>query len=209
MTPYASKRDCRECEPDEGHRLLGRNPARVSPHPRPPRPALHRTGDLAGWQAAEHPVHSARRDGDDGRGLSLAQESARALSGRHDALSMLHADSAERGDPRHHPIREHHHHRRAFRPGIRARHAAVSVACPPSRHRHRDQHGSVRQVQQHAELRVRRLPTRWVPPVQSGRAVRWRPADTQGALQRAHPCRAHVPRSGDTLSTRRRARCRA
>ena len=37
------------------------------------------------------------------------QESARALSGRHAALSVLHADSVERGDARDHPIREHHH----------------------------------------------------------------------------------------------------
>ena len=58
---------------------------------------------LAGRQAAEHPVHSARRDGDDGRGLSRAQEGARALSGRHAALSLLHADPVERGDARHRP----------------------------------------------------------------------------------------------------------
>ena len=59
------------------------------------------------------------------------------------------------------------------------------------------------QVQQPAELFVWRLPARRVSPVQPGRAVRRRPADAQGALQRAHPCRAHVPRS------RARSRCAA
>ena len=180
----------------------------VSPHPRLPRTALHRPGDLSGRQAAEHPVHSARRDGDDGRGLSLAEESARALSGRHAALSVLHADSVERGDARDHPVREHHHHRRAFRPVIRARHAAFPVACPPPPHRHRDQHGSVRQVQQPAELPVRRVPARRVPPVQPGRAVRRRPADTQGAAT----TRTSMPRTRSSISctrsTRRRTRCR-
>ena len=127
---YASKRDCLDSGPDAGHRLLGRNPARVSPHHRLPRPAPHRPGGLSGRQAAEHPVHSARRDGDDGRGLSRAEESARAPSGRHAALSLLHADSVERGDARDHPVREHHHPRRAFRPVTRARHAACFCGVP-------------------------------------------------------------------------------
>ena len=103
--PCPSKRDCRECRPDAGHRLLGRDPAhflltivyRVQ--------RLVGLAELSGRQAAEHPVHSARRDGDDGRGLSLAQEGARALSGRHAALSLLQTDPVERGDARDHPDR--------------------------------------------------------------------------------------------------------
>ena len=47
-----------------------------------------------------------------------------------------------------------------------------------------------------AELSVGRPPTRWLPPVQSGGAVRGRPAHAQSALQRAYPCGAYVPRSG-------------
>ena len=50
----------------------------------------------------------------------------------------------------------------------RARHACLSVARPPPPHRHGDQHGSVRQVQQPAELSVGRPPARRLPPVQPG-----------------------------------------
>ena len=71
------------------------------------------------------------------------------------------------------------------------------------RHRHRDQHGGLRQVQQHAELPVWRAPARRVPPVQPGRAVHRRSVHPQGPAQRAHPCRAHLPRP------RARARCAA
>ena len=92
--------------------------------------------------------------------------------------------------------------------GVRARHAALSAARPPPSHRHGDQPGVVRQVQQHAELPVGRPAARRLPPLQPGGAVRGRPVDPQGALQRAHPCRAHLPRSRARPRTRRPTRCR-
>ena len=70
----------------------------------------------------------------------------------------------------------------------------LPVARSPPRHRHGDQPGSVRPIQQHAELSVGRAPARRLPPLQSGRALRGRFADPQGALQRACPCCAHLPR---------------
>jgi len=72
-----------------------------------------------------------------------------------------------------------------------ARDTLLFLACPPSPHRHRHQHGSLRQVQQHAELPVWRLPTRRFPPVQPGRAVR---GDllTHNVLHNAHIRAAHT-----------------
>ncbi len=50
-------------------------------------------------------------------------------------------------------------------------------------------------------------PTRWLPPVQPGRAVHRRPADAQGALQRAYPCGALLSRSRTCAPTRPSTAC--
>ena len=132
------------CGPDAGHRLLGRYPARVSPHHRLPRPAPHRTGaspagrprnilfiQLAemGTMVVAYPsLRKARELYPDATLHFLCFAQIRS------SVEILEIIDPRTSSPSTH-----------IRAVTRARHAAVSVASAPSPHRHRDQHGSLRQ----------------------------------------------------------------